>query len=109
MTPDPSWSQRLYRIAKGVLDDRGRGNGVSAKDYEDAQTLLWNAGYGIVPNLALQARFAFIMTMHECLEHDARLLLSKNMRVQDLVDPAKYLDHFVRYFKDGLGMLREKL
>ncbi|KAJ3058492.1 hypothetical protein HK102_010474, partial [Quaeritorhiza haematococci] len=108
MIPDHSWSQRLYRIAKGVLDDRGRGNEVSAEDYEDAQTLSWNAGYGIVPNYDLQNRFAFIMAMHECLEHDARLMLSKNMRVQDLVDPAKYFNHFVGYFKDGLGMLREK-
>ncbi|KAJ3058429.1 hypothetical protein HK102_010507, partial [Quaeritorhiza haematococci] len=81
-------------------------------DNEDAQTLFRNVGFDTVPKVELQDRFIFVLAMYQYLEQDAKLLLSKSMKVEDLLAPTKYLDRVVDYCKtltDGVEMLREKL
>ncbi|KAJ3063277.1 hypothetical protein HK102_008522 [Quaeritorhiza haematococci] len=109
--PSESECQRLCRIATRFLDEDVSRTWKYTGDNEDAQTLFRNAGFDTVHNIDLQDRFAFIVAMHQYLERDAKLLLSKNMKVEDLVDPAEYLDEVVNYCKfleNGL-MLRKKL
>ncbi|KAJ3053149.1 hypothetical protein HK102_011758, partial [Quaeritorhiza haematococci] len=110
--PSESECQRLRRIAARFLDKNAPATWVYTGDNEDAQTLFQNAGFDTVPNVDLQIQLCLIRTMYQYLEQDAKLMLSQNMKVEDLVDPATYLDIIVAYckfVKDGLEMLRKKL